>query len=127
MEQALLCQHPFDTVATLSPEVYKSVFDTLMLGPSEVKRQRIKALGRLVDRAKELEEAERELHSSMAPEIATVLRGKRLLLFGELLERVGYRDASLVHRMATGFQLTGELNTTGEFAREWKPAALGCE
>jgi hypothetical protein len=125
MEQALLCQHPFDTVATLSPEVYKSVFDTLTLGPSEVKRQRINALGWLVDRARELEDAERRLHDSMAPEIANVLRGKKLLLLGEQLGRVGYKDASLVHRMATGFQLTGELDTTGEFACEWKPATLG--
>ena len=48
------------------------------------------------------------MHEQLHPDVASVLAGKRLLLFGELLAAVGFPKADvLIHLLCTGFPLTG--------------------
>ena len=64
-------------------------------------------------RSKELEEDEAELHATMSPEIAMILKPKRLLLFGEMLRKIEFpRAAELIRYMADGFPIVGQFPVT---------------
>ena len=47
-----------------------------------------------------------------------VLRGKRILLMGEMLERLGFEDKYLQQDVSEGFKLTGWLRETGCFPKK---------
>ena len=57
-----------------------------------ISRARIDFLTYWMKRAQELEHAEKTLHLSMPEYLQQVLRGKRILLMGEMLERLGFED-----------------------------------
>ena len=76
------------------------------------------------NRAKELVEDERILHSSLQPHCAAVLERKRLLLFGEMLKDIAYPDVNLIKDICAGFKVTGWLRDSGCFERLPKQPSL---
>ena len=68
-------------------------------------------------RAAQLSGAEHELHQSLAPHCSAVLKGKRLLLFGEMLRDISYPDTHLVEDICAGFRVTGWLRDSGCFEK----------
>ena len=52
------------------------------------------------------------------------MRDKQILLLGRLLARLGHRDKDLVHDLAAGFAVVGDLPETGEFPVRPRPATV---
>ena len=75
-------------------------------------------------RAAQLSGAERALHQSLAPHCSAVLKGKRLLLFGEMLREISYPDTHLVEDICAGFRVTGWLRDSGCFEKLPKQPSL---
>ena len=68
-----------------------------------------------------MDEKEAELHAGAHDEVRPSLKGKRLLLFREMLESVGFPMAGdVVLAMAKGFPLVGDLPATGVFEERCK-------
>ena len=103
---------------------YRSIneIDTLLeqnldAGAFEILSKRTSWLKRWTDRAQELSHDEVALHRSLKPHWAAVLRGKRLLLFGEMLREISYPDVHLIQDICDGFRITGWLRDSGCFER----------
>ena len=56
--------------------------------------------------------------------MAGVLRGKRILLWKQMLESIEYEDMEVVNEFASGTRLVGEAPTTGLWPKKFKPASL---
>jgi hypothetical protein len=112
LEEALKLEHPVDTLQGLPPEIYRAIFHCLT---RDVKSFRKKTLDHWKTRSMQLQPKEDELHEQLPPEFKVVLQGKRILLLQEMMKAAGHQDEMLIHRITTGFQITGELDHTPEF------------
>ena len=69
--------------------------------------KRALAFKRWLKRSLELKEDEERLHASFPPHLKSLLSGKRLLLWKEILHELNYSDCSVVDDICKGFPLTG--------------------
>ena len=76
-------------------------------------------------RAKELATAEKGLLDKAPPHVAKIMKGKRLVLWGEILKSLDYPDTSLIKEMAEGFRLTGWMTNSNMFPKGAKRPAFG--
>ena len=72
-------------------------------------------------------EDEAASHKGLYSLLQPVLRSKKLLLFREMLTDAGVNDATLVDEMCDGFRLVGDLNPSGQFKQQLKPAAISVD
>ena len=77
--------------------------------------------------ASELEGEEKLLHDNMHPDLQSVMRQKRILLFKRMMEDAGVVDAQLCEELTNGFRLVGQLESSGQFRPRLKPAELSVE
>ena len=118
LEEALEAGHPRTMAFHLSDGV-KEVLNRNFAGEQYVlMKKRLAYISKWSNRAEELAPRERALHESL-PEHLT-LRGKRLLLMGEMLEDAGYPDHKLVSGICGGFNISGWLQQSHVFPRETK-------
>ena len=71
---------------------------------------------RWMARAKELTEltqAEMDFKANMAHHVSKILQPKRLLLWREILEDLGYPDLGVIDELAEGMKLAGEVPPCG--------------
>ena len=66
-------------------------------------------------RSIELKQEEFKLHQNLPEHLQRILKGKRLLLFKEILQDLQYSDVSVVDYIIAGFSLTGWAPKTGVF------------
>ena len=90
-------------------------------------RHRSEALRKMIHQSRQLERSEIELKNNMSTRRRDILKGKRLLLFKELLLEAGSEDVNLVEDVCRGFDLTGKLPASHHFGRRYRPAALPTE
>ena len=83
----------------------------------KVIRRRLDFLRKWTARAAELKKDEKALHQKLDPHCSAVLKGKRLLVFGEMLKQIGYPDTHLVSDICHGFRITGWVRDSGCFVR----------
>ena len=95
--------------------------------PHLLAKKRIAFFHRWSARAKELADAERELLDKAPDHVAKIMTGKRLVLWGEILQSLGYPDSSLIKEMAEGFRLTGWMTKSNMFPKGAKRPAFGKE
>ena len=77
--------------------------------------KRALAFKRWLKRSLELKEDEERLHASFPPHLKSLLSGKRLLLWKEILHELNYSDCSVVDDICKGFPLTGWAKKTDVF------------
>ncbi|CAE7635303.1 unnamed protein product [Symbiodinium sp. CCMP2592] len=65
-----------------------------------------------------------ELHKSLAPSVAEVVKGKRLLLLDRIAKSLQWLDTRLHQDMTSGFKIVGEEFPSGIFPLEPRPATL---
>ena len=119
--------HPFDIPLPLDESNMESMRFILERGPAEVAKFRAEKLKHYVNRAKQLKDSESELHRSLDEDVQKVMHSKRLLLFREMLDDAGIKDESLFKELCTGFRLVGDIDASGQFTEQFKPAILGVE
>ena len=127
VEKALSLKHPFDVPMPLESANMESIAFILEKGPNEVSRFRISMLEHYIGRAKALHSDELVLHEKMCKDIQPVMASKRLLLFKEMMQDAGVPDENLFADMCSGFKLVGDLDPSGQFPHQFKPAALDVE
>ena len=107
--------------ASVHPECHKPVLPVLLehavdrycsLNNTQRNELRVHVLKGMIQRAQELADQEREVHAGLEPHARDVLKGKRLLLFQDLLSCMNFPDVNLVQDMQQGFRLTGWLEDT---------------
>jgi len=79
---------------------------------------------RWLRRSLELREEEKAFHERLPDHLKKILGGKRLLLWKEILQDLGYPDVSVVDDMISGFALTGWAPTTGIFRPDVRKPSL---
>jgi len=115
VSRSMHLQHPFSNIE-VDDDVLNSIFFTLTAPPDATRQYREATFAHWRDRAEQLEEREQELRRQAHPDVRNSIQSKRLLLFGEMLEAAGFpQPSALIHRMATGFPLVGEIEATGVF------------
>ncbi|CAE7387257.1 unnamed protein product, partial [Symbiodinium sp. CCMP2456] len=72
--------------------------------------------------ASALERPEAELHKALDGGVASVLRGKKLLLLERIAQSLGWPDGGLFEDIKSGFSLVGSASVTGVFETSFKAA-----
>ena len=75
-------------------------------------------------RALELREEENNLKCKLAPHLRSLLSGKRLMLWREMLAGCDYPDMEVFDELVSGTALTGPVPATGIFEATFKPASM---
>ena len=99
--------HPIDSHLPIPDPLLEAVFDVLCKGPQHIADKRVEQCRRIIKLTSDLKGEEEQLHSNMHPDIAKVLKGKRILLWKKLLEESGYEDLEVVDETIEGFSLVG--------------------
>jgi hypothetical protein len=87
----------------------------------KVRAKRAAFLKKLMKRALELRANEKELHANLPQHLQHLLTGKKLLLWKEILDDLGYVDSKIVDEICEGFSLTGWAKQSGVFQTQFKP------
>ena len=127
LQQAIKVGHPRFLPYMSSSEVDVLVEANLGLADDKLLKRRNAFLKHWVDRAKSLAQDEERLRSQMHPHIQDVLKGKRLLVYKEMLQAVGFPDEHLFHDIIEGFRLTGWMRDSGCFLKIPRPPTLTLE
>ena len=127
VQVAKQCQHPFDAQKFGQHPLSMAIFYNLVWGPEEMHRHRVSVLSWMKRRKRELSPREVALKDAMNKDVADILAGKSLLLFGELLDSIGYGDTRLIEDLKQGLPITGNAEFTQMFAVDFKPAQLDIE
>eukprot|EP00435_Cladocopium_sp_Y103_P009876 s4862_g2.t1 len=85
---------------------------------------RSKWFGKWTTRAKELVQAEKELKAGLQPYAARILEPKRLTVWKEILEDIGYPDMAVVEELVQGTELVGQVPICGIFEKTFKAAEM---
>ena len=127
LQNALRLEHPFDTPLPLEESNMQSISFICDQGPAATAKFRAEQLRYYVGRAKALESDEKQLHLRLHESLRPVLKKKRLLLFKEMLKDAQVDDPHLFDEVCNGFRLIGDLNASGQFQPQWKPAGLSTQ
>ena len=113
LRKATNLKHPIFQSGLMSgamTEAFEVNGDSLRL-----RKTRLQNFARMVSRAKALERGELLIHGAMPSHLQMVLRGKRTLLFEQLLQQISYPDDPIAREIRDGFPLYGWLPVSNVF------------
>ena len=115
LQRAVDVGHPHSFASSLEPSL-KEVVDENISGDEVVlSKRRLKFVAKWTARAKELEAREAELQQSLPEHVRKILKGKRLLLWKEMIDEYDLPDKGLIDDMMAGFPLCGWLPKSSAF------------
>ena len=114
-QKAVLAGHPMDMDRYVSPAVDRAVRANFCDPPQQVAQRRNHILQRWEARAAALQGAEDLANSGRPDHLQGLLRGKRLLLWREILQEIGYPDVAIIDEVEQGLPLTGWMAQSGVF------------
>ena len=120
VDRALEVGHPRSMAIHLSDGVERMLLQNFHEPPHLLVTSRAKFLEKWTSRCKELQTAESEMQAGLDGHVREVLKGKRLLLLGEMLNSLNYPDKTLVEDLKRGFQLTGWIPRSEVFPQAMK-------
>ena len=120
-EEAANCQHPTDILKNVDDYTKRALFNILTYGPEKLETVRREYLEWMRKRAVELEAQEEQLHDNMPEHVKALMRGKKLLLFQEIMLEAGCKDGGLMDLLTQGVELTGTAKASGELHKQIKP------
>ena len=124
VKQAVKGGHPRLLQSFLPEELQEAIHCCAHMSDADLIHMRSKWVQRWAARANspELKEKEKNLKTSMPKHLARLLEPKRLLLWKEMLEDLGYDDLDVVNEVVEGTDLLGEVPLTGIFPQQFKAA-----
>ena len=122
VEAATHISHPIDDHIPVPDPLIEAVFQVLCMGPHAIAEQRVIQCKRILKMMADFQDEEAHLHQTMNHEVAKVLKGKRLLLWKQLLLESGYEDAQVVDEVIAGFPLVGPSTVSSAFPLGATPA-----
>ena len=115
IEATTKIRHPMDVNIPLPDLLLRAIATVLQLGPGVVADRRVFHCNRILQRIKELEPEEKKLHEKLHPQVRAVLRGKKLLIWRELLVETGFPDLEIYDEVLEGIKLVGPACESGAF------------
>ncbi len=115
LQRAVQCGHPRGCTIHSPPDVKKILQDNISIDASTLALIRCRELTKWTLRAAELQYQEKTFKNTMPEYLSKLMSRKRLLLFKEMLDSVGYPDQDLIKDIAAGFKLVGWQKHTGVF------------
>ena len=113
--QSLNIPFPMDVAPCTRLWHCRSLIKLFSKSPSVVTKTRAKNLRYVIEKVTRLANAEAELHESMPVHVKTIMRGKKILAFEELLYEVGIRAPDIKEGLVKGFPITGVMPNSGLF------------
>ena len=123
---AVALGHPRFLLARVNNDSLAAV-NCLFGDAADLSLRRTKFLKRLLQRANELRDQEAELHEALPVHLKKVLKGKRILLWKEVLVQLGYPDAKVMDEVVKGFPMTGWAEQSGVFMPDVRPPEMNVE
>ncbi len=124
VKQAARAKHPMQLDQLLPKRLREVIVVYKKSSVQERIIQRTSRLGFWVNRAKELSTAEVEFHASLHPNVASVLKGKRLLLLKEMINSINYEDVAVFDEFTQGSMLVGSSQVSGLWPLKFTPATM---
>ena len=124
VQEVVKAGHPMDMATFLPPRLQSLLTNYETMSSCDRVDSRLTAVKFWLKRAMELKGDESEFHSNLDPAVASVLRGKRILLWKQMLESIEYEDMDVVNEFVSGTKLVGEAQSTGLWPKKFKPASL---
>ena len=116
LDRAVRAGHPRGVEVHVDEMIHRLAMENFHESSYNLAKKRIEFFKKWQERARALD-AEGDAFLRKAPEHArTILKGKRLQLWDEILRDLGYVDTHLISDIACGFDLTGWLRKSGVFA-----------
>ena len=116
-------EHPFDSCKAVPDRILEIVASLLSSSPVDMLRHRLSVLHKWKTWARELQADEDRLHESLDPGVASVLKGKKLLLLRKVATSLGWPDEALHDELIRGFRITGLQDASGVFGLDPRPAS----
>ena len=110
VRRAVAAGHPRSLDGFVDEVVKEAAMENFHRAPYELAKKR-----RWNQRALELAESEKQYKQSLPAHCSVALEGKRLLLFKEMLQEIGYPDDELIQHMSQGFSLSGWMPKSNVF------------
>lgn len=115
LHEAISKGHPRNPIASV-PEAVQDAIESLLHQPLHVRlERRTQFFKKWLKRSLELRSQEEELRDQMPLHLRRILKGKRLLLWEEILVDLKYKDAGIIDDVIKGSSLTGWTPKTGVF------------
>ncbi|CAK8994047.1 unnamed protein product [Durusdinium trenchii] len=127
MLEAARLGHPKSFLNALPAELRDAVDRNVDLRPRDLALSRVNWFKFWIRRAGELNAAELELHKGFDNDAKKVMAGKRILLFQEILESIGYHDAEAANLLVEGVPLVGAVPESGVYPKVFRVAELSVE
>ena len=127
IERAVHVGHPKGFDVHMEPGVYEAIQANFCRDPYPLAKLRIAFVKKWTSRAKESQQDENKLHSSLPLYLQQVLSGKRLLLLGEMMEEAKCPDVGLVQDIRQGFRISGWMPLSGNSRQKVKRPAMSME
>ncbi|CAE7793477.1 unnamed protein product [Symbiodinium sp. CCMP2592] len=124
LQQAMKAEHPCNVLSGCESPALENINWVSGTPAVDVCAFRTNALKAILQSEAELRAEEETLHCSLHPEVAQVLKGKRLLLFRKLAVAAGVDDPSLFQEMCDGFRVLGYAKPSGQFPVAFKHASM---
>ncbi|CAE7679226.1 rad50 [Symbiodinium sp. CCMP2592] len=122
--QALHIDHPFDLCVAVPDFMLRALAFTLKEGPVGVMKHRLNLLQQWTSWKRDLAGAEANLHAAMDPGVASVMKGKNILLLEKIASTFSWPDTEVFEHLKHGFPLVGESSPSGIFDVDRKPALM---
>ena len=113
IHRALRVGHPRGLDMHIDPNIATTAKANFVDEPYDLAKFRVQFVKKWSARAKDLQSAEDALHEDMEPHLKEVLRGKRLLLLGEMMSEAGCPDSQLPNDIKEGLRLSGWMPVSG--------------
>ena len=113
--KAVEAGHPRDLLAQVSELIQDTVVASFHKPPHLLASERAHFLKKYSSLAVEMKADELKLRYHMPPHIRELMSGKRLALWGKMLEDLNYPDKTLIQDISQGFPLSGWMPASGIF------------
>ena len=115
-------QHPMDMQVPIPDILLEAIFNVFTMGAAKIVELRAAQCRRVLKLINDLDPDEKKLHEGMPKGVQMVLRGKRILLWKQLLEETGFPDLQIVDEVVEGLKLVGSATKSGAFPSGLYPA-----
>ena len=121
MKAATEAGHPKHALARVSDLLSSTLREVFLGDPFKVRARRAAFLKKWMKRALELRTEEKELHAKLPEHLQHLLTGKKLRLWKEILDDLGYPDSKIVDEICRGFPVTAWAEQSGVFQTQVRP------
>ena len=127
VQQAAMVGHPRFLPYAGTPQMDELISANLAWDTTGLVSMRSEFFNKWLQRARDLADDEKKLQSELPTHVRNVLRGKRLLLFRDILAELDYPDKSLFDDIVSGFKLSGWMRDSMVFTSLPRPPKISLD